>query len=431
MPSKAPTVGQHTDEVLRAVLGYDDARVDGAARGRRPGLTAAAARSRRARRRVMTSGHGSSTAQPPASAAAVTTRSTASATTGDSRRASRRAARRPAGSRLTSQRAHMPSSIHCASAGVGRPGRRRRPPRARRAAGPRATPRRARRRRAPARPGRPGRCSAGWRRATAAHERLGSPGAAGAVGLDDPSSQACVHSMSDDHGGGAVGSPSARRHASARTPSGRPGRTSRSSPRCRTLAVAPARSTSRVTVTSSVPSAGGPGRVRTRRWPTTRAARRSPAAPRAGGRRAVAATPGSRRRRRPGGRGAARRRSRRPAARWPAWRAPGSASRSGEGDGVDGMPGPPEQGHRVCGDLCRRRRRGDHEPVAWTLMRGCDRLARLIDGAGDAGPAALDEHPRQAGVAGDVGGQVGGRKVVDALAVDLDRHQAHQRGRSP
>ena len=28
MPSKAPTVGQHTDEVLSAVLGYDDARVE-------------------------------------------------------------------------------------------------------------------------------------------------------------------------------------------------------------------------------------------------------------------------------------------------------------------------------------------------------------------------------------------------------------------
>ena len=27
VPSKAPTVGQHTDEVLRDVLGYDDARV--------------------------------------------------------------------------------------------------------------------------------------------------------------------------------------------------------------------------------------------------------------------------------------------------------------------------------------------------------------------------------------------------------------------
>ncbi len=26
-PSKAPTVGQHTDEVLRSVLGYDAARV--------------------------------------------------------------------------------------------------------------------------------------------------------------------------------------------------------------------------------------------------------------------------------------------------------------------------------------------------------------------------------------------------------------------
>ena len=28
MPTKAPTVGQHTDEVLREVLGYDDARVE-------------------------------------------------------------------------------------------------------------------------------------------------------------------------------------------------------------------------------------------------------------------------------------------------------------------------------------------------------------------------------------------------------------------
>src|SRR5262249_23507924 len=27
VPSKAPTVGQHTDEVIRDVLGYDDARV--------------------------------------------------------------------------------------------------------------------------------------------------------------------------------------------------------------------------------------------------------------------------------------------------------------------------------------------------------------------------------------------------------------------
>jgi crotonobetainyl-CoA:carnitine CoA-transferase CaiB-like acyl-CoA transferase len=30
-PSKAPTVGQHTEEVLRSVLGYDEARI-GAAR---------------------------------------------------------------------------------------------------------------------------------------------------------------------------------------------------------------------------------------------------------------------------------------------------------------------------------------------------------------------------------------------------------------
>jgi crotonobetainyl-CoA:carnitine CoA-transferase CaiB-like acyl-CoA transferase len=27
-PAKAPTVGQHTDEVLREVLGYDQARID-------------------------------------------------------------------------------------------------------------------------------------------------------------------------------------------------------------------------------------------------------------------------------------------------------------------------------------------------------------------------------------------------------------------
>jgi crotonobetainyl-CoA:carnitine CoA-transferase CaiB-like acyl-CoA transferase len=27
VPTKAPTVGQHTDEVLREVLGYDDARI--------------------------------------------------------------------------------------------------------------------------------------------------------------------------------------------------------------------------------------------------------------------------------------------------------------------------------------------------------------------------------------------------------------------
>ena len=28
LPTKAPTVGQHTDEVLRTVLGYDDAQID-------------------------------------------------------------------------------------------------------------------------------------------------------------------------------------------------------------------------------------------------------------------------------------------------------------------------------------------------------------------------------------------------------------------
>ena len=27
MPTKAPTVGQHTEEVLRDVLGYDDERI--------------------------------------------------------------------------------------------------------------------------------------------------------------------------------------------------------------------------------------------------------------------------------------------------------------------------------------------------------------------------------------------------------------------
>ena len=27
LPDKAPTVGQHTEDVLRAVLGYDDARL--------------------------------------------------------------------------------------------------------------------------------------------------------------------------------------------------------------------------------------------------------------------------------------------------------------------------------------------------------------------------------------------------------------------
>jgi crotonobetainyl-CoA:carnitine CoA-transferase CaiB-like acyl-CoA transferase len=32
MPTKAPTVGQHTEQVLREVLGWDDARI-AAARG--------------------------------------------------------------------------------------------------------------------------------------------------------------------------------------------------------------------------------------------------------------------------------------------------------------------------------------------------------------------------------------------------------------
>ena len=48
---------------------------------------------------------------------------------------------------------------------------------------------------------------------------------------------------------------------------------------------------------------------------------------------------------------------------------------------------------------------------------------RLADG-----PAALGEHPGQAGVAGGVGVQRLVRQVVDAAAVDLDRRQAHEPG---
>ena len=49
VPTKAPTVGQHTDEVLREVLGYDDAKVAALRRGRRPRLTAPPTHRRRRR----------------------------------------------------------------------------------------------------------------------------------------------------------------------------------------------------------------------------------------------------------------------------------------------------------------------------------------------------------------------------------------------
>ena len=35
MPTKAPTVGEHTEQVLRDVLGWDDAQIAAARRGRR------------------------------------------------------------------------------------------------------------------------------------------------------------------------------------------------------------------------------------------------------------------------------------------------------------------------------------------------------------------------------------------------------------
>ena len=46
VPTKAPTVGQHTDEVLRDVLGYDDAQIADLREHRRPRLTPPRTRTR-------------------------------------------------------------------------------------------------------------------------------------------------------------------------------------------------------------------------------------------------------------------------------------------------------------------------------------------------------------------------------------------------
>ncbi len=43
LPTKAPTVGEHTDEILRDVLGYDDERIADAPRRRAPSAERVAA----------------------------------------------------------------------------------------------------------------------------------------------------------------------------------------------------------------------------------------------------------------------------------------------------------------------------------------------------------------------------------------------------
>ena len=154
------------------------------------------------------------------------------------------------------------------------------------------------------------------------------------------------------------------------------------------------------------------------------------------------------------GGGPAGERRRRPAPARRRRRGRASAGRRGAGweAGRSAWPGPFGTGITVCAVTCAEGAGGEITNPGGTLVRGCDSGAavrglrrsaraggdgrgrhdrarlRTVDGARDARPPPLREHPRQAGVARHVGRQVRGREVVDALAVDLDRHQADQAG---